>query len=352
MPGRRRESLNKRKNILVTILVLLIVGVLGGCSKKKEEEVKTPYFFYYANKEETELVKVPFDPVATTTEGLVLEFIEQLKKEPQEGNLVRIQPDNVIVLEPKIQEKQLTLNFNEEYKQMDPVTEVLFRAGVVELFLQLPELEYVTFEVNGEPLREDLSDPHSEEVGRMTKEKFINNTSDNPNSYKHAVLSLYFANAEGNKLVKQEVPVTYFGNIPLEKEVLEQLIKGPKDNQGYATLSKDVKVLNVSVKEDICYVNLDKSFLDATVDVSEEVPIYSIVNSISDMLNVNKVQISIDGNTDVTYRDKIHFDTYFERNLDIVEESSNDGLPIRSLEEVQPAPEESPGKDGEVIPNS
>lgn len=54
-------------------------------------------------------------------------------------------------------------------------------------------------------------------------------------------------------------------------------------------------------------------------NVTSDVTIYSIVNSLVELSNINKVQISIDGKTDIVFRDKYNLTTIFERNLNSVE---------------------------------
>ena len=54
-------------------------------------------------------------------------------------------------------------------------------------------------------------------------------------------------------------------------------------------------------------------------NVTSQTVLYSIVNSLVELPDINRVQISIDGNTDVTYRDNVSLTTVFERNLDLVE---------------------------------
>ena len=77
---------------------------------------------------------------------------------------------------------------------------------------------------------------------------------------------------------------------------------------GYPTLPSDVKLLNVSVSENVCYVNFDSNLL---------IPIYSIVNSLCAISSVNKVQLTVNGSSDVMFRDVISLNTLFERNLDL-----------------------------------
>lgn len=77
--------------------------------------------------------------------------------------------------------------------------------------------------------------------------------------------------------------------------------------------------MSVVTKDGICYVNLDETFLNQIYNVTADVTIYSIVNSLAELSNVNKVQISINGDTSTTYREKFAFSTVYERNLDLVE---------------------------------
>ena len=53
--------------------------------------------------------------------------------------------------------------------------------------------------------------------------------------------------------------------------------------------------------------------------MTESIPIYSIVNSLVQNTDAQKVQISINGETNRIFRESISFDTIFERNEDLVE---------------------------------
>ena len=61
------------------------------------------------------------------------------------------------------------------------------------------------------------------------------------------------------------------------------------------------------------------TFLTQIYNVTSDVTIYSITNSLVELSNVNKVQISINGNINVTYRENTSLSTVFERNLELVE---------------------------------
>ena len=107
----------------------------------------------------------------------------------------------------------------------------------------------------------------------------------------------------------------------MERLVVEQLIAGPAKNEAvFPTINPATKVISVNVQDGICYVNLGSNFLTQIFNVTSDVTIYSITNSLVELSNVNKVQISIDGNTNINYKENISLSTVFERNLEIVEQ--------------------------------
>ena len=65
----------------------------------------------------------------------------------------------------------------------------------------------------------------------------------------------------------------------------------------------DTVLLGVSVKDDVCYVNFDNGFLNMT-DIQPEVTIYSIVNSIIRGGSASKVQILVNGDSNLKYQDQ------------------------------------------------
>lgn len=104
----------------------------------------------------------------------------------------------------------------------------------------------------------------------------------------------------------------------MEKLVVEQLISGPASDETFPTVSPDTKLVNITVKDGVCYLTFDSAMLMAVDNVTTDVTIYSIVNSLVELSNINKVQISIDGNKDGKFRDKYEASTIFERNLSLV----------------------------------
>ena len=77
--------------------------------------------------------------------------------------------------------------------------------------------------------------------------------------------------------------------------------------------------MGVVVKDGVCYVNLSTTFLTQIYNVTPEAVIYSIVNSLCEVSGIDKVQISVDGDTSIFFREKMQLNATYERNLDMLE---------------------------------
>ena len=193
---------------------------------------------------------------------------------------------------------------------------LLLRASVVRTLTQLDSISYVTFTVNSIP----LVDSDDEIVGSMGADDFVENPGEQINTSVKETLTLYFADKDGTGLEKQTRVIHYSSNIALEKLVVEQLIEGPKGSKLKATLPGTTKLINVSVADRICYLNFDSSFRN-TIDnkLTEDVVLYSIVNSLTSLPTVDKVQISLDGENDGMLLYNYKLSDMYEFNKDIVD---------------------------------
>ena len=145
-------------------------------------------------------------------------------------------------------------------------------------------------------------------------------SGENINSYQYATIDLYFTNQDGTELIPEERTVYYNSNVPLEKVVLEQLMKGPTTEGLYPTIPSNFTILGVTTDSGNCYFNLDASFMnDALPLANSSVAIYSIVNSIVDDCRVRRVQISINGENNLVFKDSIQLDQFFTKQTDLIQ---------------------------------
>lgn len=304
-----------KKKVTAVLLFLLGLSCLWGCN---QEEQESKYHLYYLSQEESRVVAEDYTPQASRETDLIQEFLDKLKEEPPE-ELQPLLPQGVEINESALADKVLNLDMNSAYLEMDSTREILTRAGLVRTFTQISDISAVTITVNGTALK----NADGTAVGRMTQESFVENSGKQINDYKYISMNLYFADSTGEKLVGESRSLYYSSNVPLERVVVEQLIKGPKESGHLATLPAETKILGVSLADNICYVNLDSSFEGEVAGVQPETTIYSIVNTLVSVCGVEEVQISVNGDTKVNFRDEIELDQFFKSDPGMLQEGQN-----------------------------
>ena len=318
------------KKMLSMLSMCLFLVLLTGCEKQIKED---GYFIEYINHDKSEIVKVNYETDTTDTLTLITELLTMLQTAPEEVNCRKAIPSDVKIKDYSLDGTMLTLWFDEKYLEMENVEEILCRAAVVRTMTQIPEVNCVTFYVNNEPLK----DAQGNVYGTMYPESFVENPGEQINSYQVANLNLYFSNEKGDKLIKETREVHYSSNISMEKLIIEQLLKGPYTSGLKSAIPSGTKLVSVSVVDGICYVNLDATFKNQDYSVMESIVIYSIVNSLSEMTTISKVQISVNGDTSGSYRDSFKLSEMYDRNLDYVTTLTNDtteNVPSSEMTEI------------------
>lgn len=300
------------------LLLLAVICGLSACGKndEKQEELKDgEYYIYYANQTYT---KLRTEVCQTDERGIPVIadiLLKTMQTPPQNIELVAAIPDPVKVMRTELgSEGQLFVYFNAAYNNMEPVQEIMCRAAVVKTLTQINGVEYVGFYINEKP----LTDASQNTINLMSASSFVDSTGSDSSDLQRVQLTLYYADDSGTSLVETEKTVVCSSGISMEELVVTQLLEGVDSEGVYDTLPKNATMLSVTVKKGICYVNFDSAFADNTLNVSEYIPIYSIVNSLTELPNINKVQISVDGVSNIKFRDSISLEQPFERKMDYV----------------------------------
>ena len=236
---------------------------------------------------------------------------------PGGSDHVKALPDEVKVEHCVLKAREVDVDFNEAYNDMDPVREILVRAAFVNTLIQVSNVEQVVITVNGE----DLVDEAGDVVGGMTAESFIDTKGDGINSYQNGTLSLYFADSDGSLIEREMRNVHYSSNSTLEKVILEELIKGPVNAKLQAVLPAETKVLSVQTEGGTCTVNFDSAFNAAPSsesNVTAETSLYAAVDALIDTAGVREVIIQIEGSQETPYRDEIDLTQPFTKREDLI----------------------------------
>ena len=316
------------KKILISMTVMFMVFfLLCGCGANEEiTKAGNVYKIYMVGKEET---KINYREEVTAIEKQLplLEYLMKLLEEAPSDTAFRAAiPPEVSPPEISVTEATVTLDFQEDYYNLSTGGEILSRAAIVRTLTQVPGISYCSFTVAGNSLVSATGSP----VGIMRADQFIDNSGNEINTEEKVNLTLYFANESGDGLVEVSREVIYSSNIPIERLVMEQLIAGVTEDESrsgaYSVVNGDTRILSVAEKDGVCYVNLDSGFLAQTLNITPDVALYSVVNSLVELSTVNKVQLSVNGETGILFRDKYLLENQYDRNLELI-----------TIPEVEPA---------------
>lgn len=132
---------------------------------------------------------------------------------------------------------------------------------------------------------------------------------------RQTIVSLYFKDKTTNELVQEGrlIDVKLLLNEPYNT-LMELLIEGPRNEKLEKLIPDGTKINNIELKKDILYIDLSKEFIENHQggEQLESNTIYSIVNTMTALTEVEGVKILIDGKADQAFKDgKIKFSDAF-----------------------------------------
>lgn len=304
--------------IKMALIASLVAGLfaVSGCNDNYDPKA---FHVYYINEDNNGLVPMEYELDNTDVNLQIGELIEELSRDTGRVDYVKPIKDELKIIKYELTDGYLSLDFNSYYNELDNVTEVLCRSALVKTFMQIDEINGVWFYVEGEQLVNDKGDY----VGLMTADSFIDNPGEEMQSIQETELILYFASTDGKGLVKVVREVHYSSNVSMEKLIIEQLLKEVQSDSFQSAIPKGTQLINVSVLDGVCVVNFDGNFMTQNFDIAEDVVIYSIVNSLTELSTIETVQIAVDGETNKVYREKYSLTEQYLRDLSLVIEEND-----------------------------
>lgn len=299
----------------VVVYLVLMAVLLNGCGKienstaEKHTMKDNEISIYYIDLEKNKLVEEYYQLKKNELNDQVHEVLSQLS---QADSIEKMSPvgNSTKLLDYTVSKFYLKLEFDESYYEMDAATEILCRAALTKTLTQLEGVKNILIYVDDHP----LVDNNGDEVGIINGGSFVDHNAD---TFYHDVI-LYYASSTGKNLRSCPVKIESTEGLSVEQMIIGQLMETPEKPGCMSTMPKGTDTVSVSVKDSICYVDFNEDFLNGVEEVSPEVTIYSLVNSLVELVNINKVQITINGNKVDMYQETVPISGLLERNYDIV----------------------------------
>ena len=132
-------------NRIRTVVWLVIVSALfcAACGSESQPESGKVYNIYYVDNDETKTLAREYVSETEESQELLAELLGQWGEIPSKFEYKAPLASGFGLTGYTIDNGQITMNFDEHYKEMDRVREVLMRAAIVRPVTQVSEINYV-----------------------------------------------------------------------------------------------------------------------------------------------------------------------------------------------------------------
>lgn len=304
------SSLLKKENFILLLIFSIVLSFnLSACGNSKKDETK--YTVYYPDYSGESMLSKETSYAADASTKKTVDFLISQIKDNDEMAL----PDEIEIKSTSFNKKkhELGINITSGYRSLNGYKETVLRAAIVKTVLQVKEIKTVSFSIDGQA----LTDSNGTVVGAMSQDTFIEDFGKDQAALITKRVKLYYAYQDGKSLVAVSRTLHYGSSTGLEQTVVNTLSKAPYEGDLRTAFSDSSKILNVSVSDGICFLDIDSSFFTDMADVSQDVALYSLVNSLTEIDGINKVSITVyTGGTPDT--SDVFPTGNFEKNTDIV----------------------------------
>ena len=274
--------------IVILAVILLTITLCTGDRAKNRYDAE----LYFNNEKQTAIEAESRTIRYTTRQELMERIVGELIKGPESAKSHRvIAPDTKLLSVGGVEEGELIVNFSKEFRTGDEKDDVLAVYSVVKSLCAVRGIHSVKVVVDGA----DIQSEDGSIIGFLTDQD-INLSTDTYNSEMREV-TLYFPSGESGGLSREIRSIRVTDQQPLAQYVINELIKGPQSDNLYASLVSDTKIHSVEIMNGICFVNFTANFIEKNTGSAEQerLTIASVVDSLTELENIDRVQILIDG---------------------------------------------------------
>ncbi|MCC8160033.1 MAG: GerMN domain-containing protein [Oscillospiraceae bacterium] len=308
----------KNKKALIIVIAALAVAVIAavvfGIIRRDYNTEKYTGELYFFNESSTSIESESREIRYRNAQDLAENVIIELMKGPSNGKHQRIIERNAELISISgVETGNAVVNFSTEFVTGDNAKDILAVYAVVKSLCAIDNIESVKVVIDGK----DIYTSDGSIIGYLTDQD-INLPTDTYNSEMREI-TLYFPDKDGQKLVKEIRSVKITDQQPIAQYIINELIKGPENEELSSVLSSDTVLLSVETSDNICFVNFKSSFLDKNTSSTEKekMTIYAIVDSLTELDTIQRVQFLMDGKRVDTFGN-INIGSMFGRDESII----------------------------------
>ena len=297
-----------KKILSVLLAVMMLVGILSACTNHTQK-INVYFKDLQSNNLNKEKHEVKIDKGTNSTQ-LAKIAVGELIKGPQDEKNARVISVDARLLSLVINNGVATVNMSSHFSEKQGADKLLLIFAFVNTLCSIEGIEGVVIQVEGKPI---VKESTGEEWGVLSMTDMDINTEDK------TTVRIYFPDKNGERLVIEDRVIDTQQALSFEKAIVSELLRGPQSNKLSAAVADGTKLLNIETKDGVCYVNFSNEFKSKSNSGSTAtmLSLYSVVNSLCELENVNSVQIFVNGETGVEFGNFV-LDIPYEANYDLV----------------------------------
>ena len=279
------------KKIISLMMALCIAFSLCSCTDKTGNMMEHETEIYYADAGRKALAPEKVKIQVNTIDELHEAVLSKMLEDPSSQSHMRIIPKGTKLLGTELKASVLSINFSKEIYVENESESILIRTAILRTMTAMSEINAIELLVEGEKMK----NTYGEEIGILNKDDIVYETELETEEKKY--IKLYFSDLKAEHLIAEAREITVSQKETMEMRIIKELIKGPVNPNLTKTIPQETKILSVETKEGICFVNLSQEFKTrhSGGSAGEIMTIYSIVNSLTELENVDKVQFLVEG---------------------------------------------------------
>lgn len=274
------------KRIFSAIIALIMLINLAACSdlSKDSENILTVYYLNTAGYEFDGSYIKTYDYQMQPGNDLINNALELLGTPPKNTAYTSSLVKGTRVYSYSLDQGNIEVTLSPAYLLLNDLEKTLIKCCLALTLCGIAEIENVDIYVDGKLMDSDINENIMIVADAATNEfeKQIN---------------LYFPQKDNMYLQAERRVLTVGRDKPLAEYVMEELLKSTQNEELKASVPEGTKLLSAVVRNGVCTVDLSGEFVENRPRSASEqrLTVYSIVNSLTNLENTEKVIFRIDG---------------------------------------------------------
>lgn len=276
------------KRFFAVFLVLVILAGLCACSTKNDDSAKDKLTVYYVNNNGYENGGEYIEGVDYYLEGsedLVNNALDYLGSPPSDSGLSSALAKGTRIYSYSLEDGAMEITLSPAYLLLNDLEKSIVKCCLTLTLCAIDEVESVSIYVDGKLVEEKLD-------ARMM---IIEDTDTNEFEKR---ITLYFPEGNYNYLQTEYRVLTVGRDKLLAEYVVEELIKSTQTEGLASSIPNGTRLISAEQKNGVCTIDLSREFVDNRPDTAagQRMTVYSIVNSLTNLENIEKVNFLVEGN--------------------------------------------------------